>query len=128
MWYLHPYAWVNFSRRCDWLKGGWAEGEGFLRKRSRWNIKGGMLINGNRWNGWQPQLVFTEKHQKIQITYLKNCLSTFFPKLAFFLFFCRFWQNTESSWRKYINLNHRLNWNKCSQICKVYLIFYQQLY
>ena len=100
--YLNPYARVYFSkRRCNWLKGSWVgRKRGYNKKGQVGYIKifiwEEVWIDGNSGNGLQfflrigsapspQQLGYTEHHQKMQITSLKNCLSTFkFFSVSFF--------------------------------------------
>ena len=56
------------------------------------------------------QLSYTDQHQKIQITYLENCLSTFnfIPVIFFPLLLCISTKKQNKA-EDILNLNHRLN-------------------
>ena len=83
-------------------------------------------------NGWQFSLkVGTAPHPPpphLEVTSLKNCLSTFkFFRVCFFLFHLCISRGNRIKLKEILNLNRRLKWNICSQICKLHLIFLSTL-
>ena len=116
---------LTFPREdvTDWKRGGHYI---YIWKR--------VLISGNGGNGWQfflrigtvlpPTIRLGRVPSKMQITSLKNCLSTFnFFRLAFIIFFCAFCQKIEPSWRQF-----EPETNVEQKFANMYLIFYQHLY